>query len=260
MPKSGGSDEARPADPHRPLGVSVATPVAVDPPSYDDNPEEAEECDGASRKQEPLEEKEPPATKTQQCLEDKDKITREDLEAENWVWVETEIQGKQLLVQEKAAVARIDPGFFHDWPSFGVCNKLAVVTKASGAAFCFGFVMGARAAMDSLYRLLERPFVASGLGLAAALTSFLQPTVVLTAVEYLILGGVVGGAAVATPVFVVGTGGVFVSAAVYHSFEAAKRGAVRAVRAALASPVRMAAAALPPPPEKPTDNKKKEQQ
>lgn len=50
-----------------------------------------------------------------------------------------------------------------------------------------------------------------------------QPQIIVAAIEYIILGGVIGGTALAVPVLVVGTGGVFVSATVYHAFIAAKR-------------------------------------
>lgn len=65
--------------------------------------------------------------------------------------------------------------------------------------------------------------------MTAAYAVSIQPAIMLTAVKYIILGGVIGGTAVATPVFVVGTTGVFVSAAVYHAWIAAKRGVVRTV-------------------------------
>jgi hypothetical protein len=83
--------------------------------------------------------------------------------------------------------------------------------------------------MDSFYRLCERPLVAGVVGVTTAFAVSIQPTMLVTAVKYIILGGVVGGTAVATPVFVVGTTGVFVSAAVYHAWIVAKRGVVRAV-------------------------------
>ncbi len=83
----------------------------------------------------------------------------------------------------------------------------------------FLFFLG-KAALESFYKLRERPFT---IGLAATVVAFLQPTFLVGAISYVILGGVIGGAAVATPVFVVGTTGVFVSAAVYHSWIAVKR-------------------------------------
>lgn len=66
-------------------------------------------------------------------------------------------------------------------------------------------------------------------GIAATLGFYLQPGVIVTAIEYVVLGGVVFGTSVALPVFVVGTGGVFVAASVYHAYVAAKRGATRAL-------------------------------
>lgn len=45
---------------------------------------------------------------------------------------------------------------------------------------------------------------------------------------YIAVGGLVSGAATATPIVLVGSTGVFVAAGVYHSFIAAKRGVSRA--------------------------------
>jgi hypothetical protein len=92
--------------------------------------------------------------------------------------------------------------------------------------------------MNSFYRLCEQPLVAGVVGVTTAFAVSLQPMMLMTAVKYIILGGVVGGTAVATPVFVVGTTGVFVSAAVYHAWIAAKRSVVRAVGSSSSSPVR----------------------
>jgi len=95
--------------------------------------------------------------------------------------------------------------------------------------------MGAQMAMQSIFRLLKTPVVAGGVGLAAALGVYLQPTFVVTAIEYVVLGGVLFGTSVAVPVFVVGTGGVFVGATIYHAFIAAKRGVTRAMGGASSS-------------------------
>jgi len=101
--------------------------------------------------------------------------------------------------------------------------------------------------MDSFYRLCERPLVAGIVGVAATYAVAMQPTVMLTAVKYIILGGVVGGSAVATPVFVVGTTGVFVSAAVFHAWVAAKRSAIRAITSATAPKRSRVPQSLPAP-------------
>lgn len=134
-------------------------------------------------------------------------------------------------------------GFFENWPSFNVGSKLGVVLAATGTSFAFGFMMGARAAMDSFYRLCERPLVAGVVGVTTAFAVSIQPTMLVTAVKYIILGGVIGGSAVATPVFVVGTTGVFVSAAVYHSWIAAKRGVMRAAASPSRAPASPASSA-----------------
>lgn len=70
---------------------------------------------------------------------------------------------------------------------------------------------------------LSHPVVFAGLGAATAFTTALAPEVAIQALKYVIIGGLFGGAAVATPVFVVGSAGVFVAASVYHSFETTKR-------------------------------------
>jgi len=100
--------------------------------------------------------------------------------------------------------------------------------------------------MDSFYRLCERPLVAGVVGVTTAFAVSIQPMMLVTAVKYIILGGVIGGSAVATPVFVVGTTGVFVSAAVYHSWIAAKRSVVRAVASPSRSPASPARAIAVP--------------
>jgi len=71
--------------------------------------------------------------------------------------------------------------------------------------------------------MLERPYVAGGAALATALGAYLTPQVLLSAVGYIAIGGVVGGVGMAAPVLVVGSAGVFVAAGAYHSFIAAKR-------------------------------------
>ena len=57
----------------------------------------------------------------------------------------------------------------------------------------------------------------------------LAPKMLLTGLGCIVLGGVTVGTAMATPIFVVGTTGVFVSAAVYHTFQLGKRSVKRAV-------------------------------
>eukprot|EP01087_Luapelamoeba_hula_P015933 TRINITY_DN4833_c0_g1_i2.p1 TRINITY_DN4833_c0_g1~~TRINITY_DN4833_c0_g1_i2.p1 ORF type:complete len:414 (+),score=85.80 TRINITY_DN4833_c0_g1_i2:212-1453(+) len=116
------------------------------------------------------------------------------------------------------------PGFFDNWPSYGVLDKLQVVVLSAAGAFCYGFVVGATEAIRKFMELImERPIVAGGLGIAAGFMTTLQPQLAGMAVGYVVLGGVVTGTAMAAPVLVLGTTGVFVSAAAYHSYIAAKR-------------------------------------
>ena len=92
-------------------------------------------------------------------------------------------------------------------------------------------------AMQSIYKLIESPVIAGGVGVAAALGVYLQPTFIVTAIEYVVLGGVVFGTSMAVPVFVVGTGGVFVGASVYHAYIASKRAGKRVLESALGGPL-----------------------
>jgi len=146
---------------------------------------------------------------------------------ESWVLVDSQDPYASLFVKTNEAALQQKRSFFHHWPSFHVGSKMSWVLSAAGTAFLFGYLTGAKAALDSLYRLAQRPFAFAGAaGGAAVLTGFttaFAPEIALTALKYIVIGGLFGGAAVATPVFVVGTAGVFVASAVYHSFETTKR-------------------------------------
>jgi len=141
---------------------------------------------------------------------------------ESWVFVQSPTEHTSDLTE--SVIIPQSPGFFDDWPSFGVKEKMAVVMRTTGTAMFYGYLVGAKAALDSLYRIAERPFVAAGLSALTTMVAWFSPHLFLRVVGYVVVGGAVGAATVATPVFVIGTTGVFVSASIYHSFILAKRG------------------------------------
>eukprot|EP01125_Pyxidicula_operculata_P002485 TRINITY_DN12347_c0_g1_i1.p1 TRINITY_DN12347_c0_g1~~TRINITY_DN12347_c0_g1_i1.p1 ORF type:complete len:279 (-),score=22.84 TRINITY_DN12347_c0_g1_i1:66-797(-) len=146
---------------------------------------------------------------------------------ESWVMLE-ETEGAKKFVAEHPNLQK-KPSIFDNWPSFGVYNKMSAVMTATGASFCFGYVVGAKAALDSLYRLAENKMAAAGLTLATALGTYLAPRLAFRAVQYIIVGGLLGGGAMAAPVFVVGTTGVFVTSTIYHAYILARRAGSRAL-------------------------------
>ncbi|KAL6055947.1 hypothetical protein QOT17_003722 [Balamuthia mandrillaris] len=150
----------------------------------------------------------------------------EEEEEEEWVWIEK----SQLVEQEDTTQHPLErSSFFANWPSFGVTNKLGVVLRATGTAFFFGFLLGGRFALEGIYRLLQNWTLATGAGFMASMAVALSPRILLTAVQWVVVGGVLSGGLMAVPVLVVGSGGVFVAAGVYHSFVAARRGVSRAL-------------------------------
>jgi len=154
---------------------------------------------------------------------------------ESWVVVPNEdLLASQFVkshpeLQQKAK-------FFAEWPSFGVYDKVGWLLSTTGTSFCWGYLIGAKAALDSLYNLARHPIAAGGLGLAAGYAAFASPQLILTALQYVVIGGVFGGAAVAAPILVLGTSGIFVTASLYHSYQLSKR----AILAAMKSPVKPA--------------------
>ncbi|KAL6062789.1 hypothetical protein QOT17_011934 [Balamuthia mandrillaris] len=156
----------------------------------------------------------------------------EEEEEEEWVWIEK----SQLVEQEDATQHPLErSSFFANWPSFGVTNKLGVVLRATGTAFFFGFLLGGRFALEGIYRLLQNWTLATGAGFMASMAVALSPRILLTAVQWVVVGGVLSGGLMAVPVLVVGSGGVFVAAGVYHAFVAARRGVSRALSSGLTS-------------------------
>lgn len=144
-----------------------------------------------------------------------------DNSLENWQQDWTLIDREQFVGLPETCTST--SSFFDNWPSFNVADKLIVVSKASGAAFTLGFTLGIQTALRSLYDIIQRPIVATGAALVTALGAYLSPQMFLTAVGYVAFGGVIGGTAMAAPVFIVGSTGVFAAAGVYHSYTAAKR-------------------------------------
>jgi len=142
---------------------------------------------------------------------------------ESWVLVDEHDPAASLFVQQNADKLQVKRSFFYRWPSFHLGTKLGWVMSATGTAFFFGYLTGAKAALDSLYSIAKHPFAFAGLGTATAFAAAFAPEMALTALKYIVIGGIFGGAAVATPVFVVGTAGVFVATSVYHSYITTKR-------------------------------------
>jgi len=115
--------------------------------------------------------------------------------------------------------------FFHNWPSFGVTSKLQVVVgfACGSAAWAWGFMSGVNMMTRMLGLLFEDYVIRSGFSYAVILGALLNPEVILTAVGSVMIAGVAVGAASSIPIFVIGSSGVFVSAAIYHAWEAARR-------------------------------------
>jgi len=116
--------------------------------------------------------------------------------------------------------------FTADWPSFGVYEKISWVLNITGQLFIYGYVLGSARVIDSIYNMLKNnPVASGGLGFAATFAAYNAPQLILKSLSFVVIGGVVGGAATAAPILIIGSSGVFVSAAVYHLYQVAKRGA-----------------------------------
>jgi hypothetical protein len=98
-----------------------------------------------------------------------------------------------------------------------------VVFQIGGSAALFGFSAGIDVAIRLLTMAFHEQFVKSGASLAMIVGAFLNPEIVLGAIGCIVVSGVAVGAATAVPIIVIGSGGVFVSAGVFHAWEAAKR-------------------------------------
>jgi len=158
---------------------------------------------------------------------------------ESWVMVpQDDLLASQFVRAHPALQQKLS--VFSDWPSFGVYDKVGWLLSKTGTAFCWGYLIGAKAALDSLYSLVRHPAVAGGMGLAAGYAAFVSPQLILRALQYVIIGGAFGGAAVAAPILVIGTSGIFVTATLYHAYQASKR----AVQAAVHIPVKPTPLAL----------------
>jgi len=66
-------------------------------------------------------------------------------------------------------------------------------------------------------------------GAATAFFATMSPGLVIQAAKYIIIGALLSGTAVATPILVIGSSGIFVAATVYHSFELGKRSGKKAL-------------------------------
>jgi len=148
---------------------------------------------------------------------------------ESWVMVpEDDLLASQFVSSHPELQQKLR--FFDDWPSFGVYDKVTWVLSKTGTAFCWGYLIGAKAALDSLYSFTRHPIVAGGVGLAAGFAAYASPQLLLTALEYVVIGGVFGGATVAAPVIIIGSTGIFATASIYHTYQLAKRSIQKAAQ------------------------------
>lgn len=155
---------------------------------------------------------------------------------DSWVMVPNDDLDASIFVKTHPELQK-KVSFFAEWPSFGVYDKMGWLLNKTGTAFCWGYLIGAKAALDSLYTLASRhPTLAAGMGLAVGYAAFVSPPLILKALQYVVIGGVFGGAAVATPIFVIGSTGIFVTASMYHAFQASKRVVQSAVGATVKPP------------------------
>lgn len=153
-------------------------------------------------------------------VEEKEETVPKSLENESFYWVDDLPWDQPYSNQLETRISK--ESFFDNWPSFSVSSKLSLVWHATGRAVWFGFGLGAGIAIDVvLNRLLRNPAVLATLSFTTAVGIALAPSLLLNAVEYVIIGGVVGSAVVAAPVFVVGAGGVFMCATAFHAYTAA---------------------------------------
>mmetsp|Transcript_15030 Transcript_15030/g.38120 ORF Transcript_15030/g.38120 Transcript_15030/m.38120 type:complete len:268 (+) Transcript_15030:226-1029(+) len=112
-------------------------------------------------------------------------------------------------------------------PDFQVARKMRGVWKLTTKSLFFGYTFGSQLLLQSLFHHIVQQTTTGKVAVAAALSGLLSPTLLLTAAEVVVVCGLVGAALTTVPVFVIGTSGVFLSAAVFHAYHAAKRGVHR---------------------------------
>jgi hypothetical protein len=67
---------------------------------------------------------------------------------------------------------------------------MSVVAQSSGAMFIFGYTVAAKAAIESLFRFVEKhPMVSCGVGAATAFWASISPELAIQAAQYIIVGG-----------------------------------------------------------------------
>eukprot|EP01099_Mayorella_cantabrigiensis_P005447 TRINITY_DN4379_c0_g1_i1.p1 TRINITY_DN4379_c0_g1~~TRINITY_DN4379_c0_g1_i1.p1 ORF type:complete len:325 (+),score=85.16 TRINITY_DN4379_c0_g1_i1:28-1002(+) len=111
-----------------------------------------------------------------------------------------------------------------DVPSFGVSAKLSAVLSLTGQTFMYGYTTGCLYVLRLLFKnLFSDPLKATSVTTLSALGAYWAPQLVFRALGYVVLSGVVSGTVVATPVLIVGTSGVFVSASVFHTYHKLKK-------------------------------------
>jgi len=49
--------------------------------------------------------------------------------------------------------------FFSEWPSFGIHDKMAWLVGATGRAFCWGYLVGTKTALDALYSIFSYAYL-----------------------------------------------------------------------------------------------------
>lgn len=74
---------------------------------------------------------------------------------DGWVIVDAFDPEASIFVENHKNELQVKRSFFHKWPSFRVGSKMCWVLSATGAAFFVGYITGAKAALDSLYRLTK---------------------------------------------------------------------------------------------------------
>jgi hypothetical protein len=106
------------------------------------------------------------------------------------------------------------------WPAFGLRNKLAVLYDRSMIGVMFGFFTGSYVA-SQLLGLVHDHDIRLGADWLTIIGSLLDRRLVTTRAGCVVFSGMVTGSLVTVPVIVVGSTGLFVSAAVYHTWKLA---------------------------------------
>lgn len=118
---------------------------------------------------------------------------------------------------------RLLPEFFASWPSFEVLERLRVVYQLSQKAFFYGYIMSSSFVINRILNICSSPKgIITSAGLLSGCYTFF-PSFLSTAVTYVVIGGLSGGVLTSVPILLIGSGAVFVSASLYHSYTLFKR-------------------------------------